>query len=252
MKLLFVRHGEPDYAIDSLTEKGWREAEYLANKLACLDLKEIYVSICGRAKDTALPTLNKTGRTAIECEWLQEFVNTPICRPDLPKELSVPWDWLPNDWSKDKRFFHKELWGENELFTKSHVKEEYDRVIREFDSLLERHGYIREETYYIVQENNEDTLVFFCHFGVIGVILSHLLNVSPMILWQGTCAAPSSITTVVTEERREGIASFRLTSFGDVSHLYKYDEIPSFAGRFCECYNQLDERYSGPKPKSLS
>ena len=25
MKLLIVRHGDPDYTIDSLTEKGWRE-----------------------------------------------------------------------------------------------------------------------------------------------------------------------------------------------------------------------------------
>ena len=25
MKLLFIRHGDPDYTIDSLTEKGWEE-----------------------------------------------------------------------------------------------------------------------------------------------------------------------------------------------------------------------------------
>ena len=25
MKLLIVRHGDPDYDIDSLTEKGWKE-----------------------------------------------------------------------------------------------------------------------------------------------------------------------------------------------------------------------------------
>ena len=31
MKLLIIRHGEPDYSIDSLTEKGWREAELLAD-----------------------------------------------------------------------------------------------------------------------------------------------------------------------------------------------------------------------------
>ena len=30
MKLLIIRHGEPDYTADSLTEKGWREAELLA------------------------------------------------------------------------------------------------------------------------------------------------------------------------------------------------------------------------------
>ena len=34
MRLLIVRHGEPDYTIDSLTEKGWREAAYLAEYLA--------------------------------------------------------------------------------------------------------------------------------------------------------------------------------------------------------------------------
>ena len=25
MRLIFIRHAEPDYSIDSLTEKGWRE-----------------------------------------------------------------------------------------------------------------------------------------------------------------------------------------------------------------------------------
>ena len=33
MRILIIRHGDPDYAKDSLTEKGWREAEYLADKL---------------------------------------------------------------------------------------------------------------------------------------------------------------------------------------------------------------------------
>lgn len=26
MRIIFVRHAEPDYANDTLTEKGWREA----------------------------------------------------------------------------------------------------------------------------------------------------------------------------------------------------------------------------------
>ena len=33
MELLIIRHGDPDYTIDSLTEKGWKEAEYLSEKL---------------------------------------------------------------------------------------------------------------------------------------------------------------------------------------------------------------------------
>ena len=55
MKLLIVRHGDPDYDIDSLTEKGWKEVEYLSQKLSKLDVKAFYVSPLGRAKDTAAP-----------------------------------------------------------------------------------------------------------------------------------------------------------------------------------------------------
>ena len=64
MKLLFIRHGDPDYTIDSLTEKGWKEAEFLSEKIAALDVRDFYVSPLGRAKDTASCTLKKNGRTA--------------------------------------------------------------------------------------------------------------------------------------------------------------------------------------------
>ena len=40
MKLLFIRHGEPDYVHDTLTEKGWREARLLAERIAPLDVKQ--------------------------------------------------------------------------------------------------------------------------------------------------------------------------------------------------------------------
>ena len=33
MKLVFIRHGEPDYTRDSLTEKGMREAAYLGERV---------------------------------------------------------------------------------------------------------------------------------------------------------------------------------------------------------------------------
>ena len=60
MKLLFIRHGDPDYTIDSLTEKGWKEAEFLSEKIAALDVRDFYVSPLGRAKDTA--SFHRTGR----------------------------------------------------------------------------------------------------------------------------------------------------------------------------------------------
>ena len=74
------------------------------------------------------------------------------------------------------------------------------------------------------------------------VLLGHLLNISPMVLWHGLCAAPSSVTTVVTEERRKGIACFRVTAFGDISHLYAAGQAPAFAARFCETYDTPGQR----------
>lgn len=73
MKLLIVRHGDPDYSIDSLTPKGWHEAELLKNRLTKLDVAAFYCSPLGRAKDTSKATLNALGRTAEIFDWLREF-----------------------------------------------------------------------------------------------------------------------------------------------------------------------------------
>lgn len=241
MKLLMIRHGDPDYAIDSLTEKGWREAEFLAERMAATDVAAYYVSPLGRAKDTASRTLERLGRTAEECPWLREFAPM-IRRPDVADRKKICWDWLPQDWLAEERFFQEDRWYEQEAMAEGGVREEYEWVISSLDALLERHGYRREGRYYRAVRPNNEAIAFFCHFGVECVLLSHLLHVSPMVLWHGTCAAPTSVTTVVTEERREGIASFRMSAFGDVSHLYCHHEPPAFSARFRECYGNEDER----------
>ena len=242
MRLLIVRHGDPDYSIDSLTEKGWKEAEYLSERLSKLDVKDFYVSPLGRAKDTASFTLKKMNRTAVECDWLREF-DVLIDRPDVTDRQKRLWDWLPQDWTQDERFYQYDHWYENERLQQSDAKGYYDYVTGKFDKLLAEHGYVREGHHYRVEKPNEDTLVFFCHFGLECVLLAHLIGASPMVLWHGFCAAPSSVTTVNTEERREGIASFRISAFGDISHLYVHDEPSAFAARFCEMYSNTDERH---------
>lgn len=241
MRLLLVRHAEPDYEHDSLTGKGWKEAAFLARRLAQIPARAYYVSPLGRARDTASLTLEAVGRTAEECPWLREF-EAPIWRPDVPERKKVPWDWLPQDWTAEERFFRCDQWHQIPVMVDGDVKAEYDRVTGELDALLKRHGYQREGRCYLACAPHNDTIVFFCHFGVSCVLLSHLLNVSPMVLWHGCCAAPSSVTTVVTEERREGIASFRMLGFGDISHLYANEEPPSFSARFRECYQNDWER----------
>lgn len=243
MKLLFIRHGDPDYSIDSLTEKGWREAKCLAEKMKDVHMDEIYVSPLGRAQDTASVTLEKIGRSAITLPWLIEF-EPRIHRPDKPEDvLSVAWDWMPDDWTKHEYFFSDKDWMGHPLFQDSQVPAKIDWVYSELDKFLSEHGYVRDGRMYKVEKANNDTIVFFCHFAVQCVILSRLLNVSPMVLWHGTCAAPTSVTTVVTEERRQGKAYFRMSSYGDVSHLYAAGEPVAFAARYCECFDNQDERH---------
>lgn len=235
MRLLIIRHADPDYERDSLTEKGWREAALLAGRLAPGEYAGLYASPLGRARDTASLTLARLGREAVVCDWLREF-HAPISRPDVPDRPMIPWDWLPQDWTRDARFYDPERWHEPEAMAQGRVKAEYDRVAAGLDAILAGHGYEREGRVYRVQRPNHDCLAFFCHFGVGCVMLSHLLGVSPMVLWHGACAAPSSVTTLVTEERREGTASFRMSGYGDTSHLYANGEPPAFSARFCECF----------------
>lgn len=242
MRLLIVRHADPDYEKDSLTKKGWREAELLAERLAAYEVREFFVSPLGRAKDTASLTLGKIGRTAVVCDWLREFP-PGILRPDAEGKRIIAWDWLPQDWTAEPAYFQRENWYETDVMREGQVGEAYRLVTDRFDQLLAQYGYVREGEYYRVEHANRDTLVFFCHFGLECVLLSHLMNVSPMILWHHCCAAPSSVTTLVTEERRQGKAVFRMSAFGDISHLYAKGEEPAFSARFCETFDDDDERH---------
>ena len=235
MRILIVRHGEPDYIHDSLTKKGWKEAELLADKLVNEDIQDIYVSPLGRAKDTASLTLKKRNQGAKVMDWMREFPPR-IKRPDHKLMRSVAWDWLPGDWTKDERFYDKDHWYENPVMKEAHVGEAYKHVCTEFDRLLAEYGYVRDGHIYRTEKGNHCTICLFCHFGLEMVLISHLLDVSPMPLWHGFCAAPSSLTTIYTEERRKGIVSFRVAEFGSAEHLTLGGEKPSFAARYPEVY----------------
>lgn len=241
MKILIIRHADPDYSIDSLTPTGWEEAKALVPRMEKLDIKAFYVSPMGRAQDTASLTLRAMGRTAETLPWLREF-GPAITKPGEDRHTCC-WDWLPELWTKDERSFHRSAWLETDFAAPYDIKPYLEQVYHGLDSLLASHGYVREENYYRAENPNEDTLVFFCHYGLECVLLSRLLNVSPLVLWHGICAAPSSVTSVVTEERRQGIAYWRMNAMGDTSHLYAAGMEPSFSARFCETYTNHSQRH---------
>lgn len=241
MKLLIIRHGDPDYVNDSLTEKGFKEAELLADRVCGLSVDYFYCSPLGRARATAAPTLKRLGKDAEILDWLREFpahIINPVDGGD-----SIPWDLMPSYWTKNSDFYDKEGWIKTELMQTGNVEPLYNEVCRNLDSLLETHGYKREGNIYKAVKPNNDTIAFFCHFGIECVLLSHILGISPIVLWQGFVALPTSVTTLITEEREEGTAYFRCNGFGDLSHLYAANEPASFSARFCEQFSNKEERH---------
>lgn len=233
MKIVICRHGDPDYSIDSLTEQGRKEAELLSDRIAKLDVKAFYVSPLGRAKDTAGYTLKKMNRSAVELPWLHEFKGVILSGG----KLQSCWDRKPSYWTKIDKYYSYDEWTDTPLMKFSNVKAEYKKVANGIDTLLSQHGYVHNKRHFDVVDSNHDTIVLFCHFGVEAVILSHILGASPMPFWHNFVALPTAVTTLVSEEREKGIATFRCIEFGSLSHLYAAGEEPSFAARFCECYD---------------
>lgn len=259
MRLLLIRHGDPDYVHDTITEKGHKEAALLAEASISLDLGECYVSPLGRAQDTAAYSLKKTGKTAKTLQWLQEF--PAKVDVNLSEELQrayldtrkvqgkdefaprIAWDMAPGYWMEHPEYMDRKDWRESEAARCSNVVSVYDSVTASFDRFLAEQGYVREGAHYRVEQENKKTVTFFCHFGLSCVLMSHLWNVSPFLLWHSLAMAPTSVTEIVTEERQQGIACFRGVRIGDISHLYAGGEVPSFSARFCEVFSETEKRH---------
>jgi len=231
MRLIFIRHAEPDYAHNTITEKGWREAKLLAPRVASWDIREIYCSPLGRAKDTAKPALEQLGRTAVECSWLTEFDGWTE-DPVLGKRHVPLWDLMPDQWTKNPLYYDKDRWTQTELMKTGNVETLHREVCGAFDALLAEYGYRRDGGMYRFSQSCDDTLVFFCHLGVTCVLAGHLMNIAPPLLWHGLFLPPSSITVFATEEREPGCAYFRCQTMGDVSHLLRGGEPVSHMGYF--------------------
>lgn len=50
MKLIIIRHGDPDYENDTLTVKGVREAKLLSERISKLDVKHFTVHLSAEHK----------------------------------------------------------------------------------------------------------------------------------------------------------------------------------------------------------
>lgn len=237
MRVLIIRHGDPYYPTDSLTEKGQREAELLSKKLVNEGITDIYVSPHGRAQLTAKPTAEKTGVKPITLEWLREFpaqlsweYNT-----DYYKNMKSPWNMPPELWTNDEAVYNNDDWKNSKLLKDSKIVKTYEEVCKSFDELLAKHGYIREGGYYNIvngKENDGKTMALFCHFGLGTALISHILNMPLIAIWNSIFLPTSSVTTLFMERHISDrpIAHGIFAGIGDTSHLYAGKEPISCSG----------------------
>ena len=236
MKILLIRHGDPDFEIDGLTEKGKREVALLTKRLLNAGIDKIYCSPRGRARLTAAPIAEALGMEVEIVDLMREF-NWARMRLPYLEGTAIAWEVLPEYINNEPDAYEPRTWSKMPCIEESDIYEGYRAVCNEFDSIIARHGYERDGYNYRAVRPNHDTIAIFCHGGIIGMLLSHLMNCSPYSTWQHTCALASSVTTICTEERREGAVLMRIIGFSDISHLYAGGEEPSFSARFCECFD---------------
>lgn len=235
MKILIIRHAEPDYEKNTLTEKGFLEAAALGAYYHNLHFDEVYSSPLPRAKLTADAFLKYHSEHSLKImDWLQEFVHK--IKVSYSSEEELNWDFLPRYFYEEKDLFN-ENYLDHPWMKSSDIRTHYEMVVSSFDRILAQNGYIRKGKRYDAVHSNEKTLIFFCHFGMMSVLLSHLLNIPYVVLCQQFECQPTGITTIVTEERERGIAQFRLLRYSDISHLLANGIVPSFHGRFCETFD---------------
>ena len=238
MRILLIRHAEPDYSIDSITPKGRIEAELLSRRIMKYDIRDFYVSPLGRARDTAAYTLEKMNREATVLPWLKEFSGR-YPDPETGK-LRLAWDIKPRIWPEYPGVWRMDTFLENALFDEGDFREVWQQTADGVSELMGTYGFRKDGPVWLCDHNTPDTIALFCHFGISMAVISCLTDIPPMVLWHRTLCLPTSVTEVVTEERIRGEAAFRITKLGDTSHLESAGEPRSTAGLFPECYTGID------------
>ena len=203
MRLILVRHAEPNYELDCLTELGHKQAKIAAQRLINEGIEEIYSSPMGRARQTAQAFSDASGIKKIEIlDFMHEIRYGP--ENDLYNEEWSPWAASDKMISKGQELC-TENWREIPVFTGNTATIDVDNVMKNADSLLEKWGYKREGLYYRNIRSNDDqhTIALFSHGGSSTALLSRIFNI-PFPYLCATLHIPHTGITILRFDRTPG------------------------------------------------
>ena len=227
MLLYIIRHGDPIYDPDSLTEKGKQQAQALARRLSVHGLDKIFSSPMIRAQQTAQPTCDLLKLDKEILDWTSEqalWDETAITLEDGRSEWCFH---LPEAFvKKPEMLTWGDAWPDQEPYCRGpKTREGYARVCRESDAFTERLGYRREGMMYRPIRPNDDRIAVFCHQGFGTTWLSHLLAIPAPLYWASFDLSHSSITILHFKNTTEGLVAPMCITSSDTSHIYA-DRLP--------------------------
>ena len=222
MRLIMVRHGEPNYALDCLTEAGREQAAACAQRLRRENISAIYASSMGRAKETASYTAAALGLPVTELDWMREISWGGEGIPDG----GHPWALSDRMINEENFDFSREDWREHPYWKHNEATRYFDRVAERIDRLLEEQGYVHDGRRYLCRGGNDRDIALFSHGGSGGAALAHMLGLPfPYVL----TVMPYYYTSVIILEFPDAPGEYvraRLELFNDVSHLNEPVEAP--------------------------
>ena len=224
MILYYVRHGEPIYDPDSLTELGQKQAAALAKRFSLYGLDEVYSSPSNRAKLTAKPTCEALGLEMKICDWADEAL-AGLDTGMKNKEGGFVWSFADKEMSEkfndpSVRALDKE-WYKHPYFEGFPFEKGMKRIDSAVDEFLLSLGYKhdRENNCYEKVGKSPERVALFAHHGASMMILSSILDI-PYPMFSTRCSLGHTGVCVLAFGE-EGRIYPQVFQHSNDSHLYK-------------------------------
>lgn len=220
MLLYIIRHGDPDYATDSLTQRGLLQAEAVGKRIFDAKINQIYVSPMGRARQTAAPACRLLGLPCQIEDWAHEVEDerlTPFPDGKLKSVTLVQNTYYRENGAIDLPYDRA---YEAPGFSTSQMQTAVARIEQGGRDFLERLGYREENGVYRILRNNEDRVALFCHSVMARSWLSTLLHIPLHLMWAGFNYTHTGVTVLEFKNYENGFTAPRCLCYSDMSHLY--------------------------------
>lgn len=228
MRIVFVRHGHPNYKNDCLTELGHVHAEAAAERLMGEGICEIHASSCGRAMETARHTADRLGLDVVSHDFMREISWGSGDGTELFKN-GHPW-YTADEMVRQGENLMQTDWTEKAPFLgNSKVILSAAKVAEGIDRWLSALGYEREGSFYRVaaEADTDRTVAMFSHAGSSSAALAHMTGLPFPYLCAAMAPGYTAVTIITLSDVQGELTIPRFEIANDSRHIQACETIIS-------------------------